>query len=193
MDDEEKEMASLQGRFLEAMNARQNNDVDAAAELLRGIIKVEPRLPEPHMELAHILICVGQLDEALTHAEEAVNALEMGGQWTDDLPENTMKSLAYGVLGEVYRLQADSDEVVFGEPEKWEDLVKRSKNAFQKAAALDENNAHAYHWGYAEHWKSQPERSIPADESIELNPGLFPMIDEVELPKASSSTGQENE
>ena len=177
MEEEEKEMAGLQTRFLEAMTARQNNDVDAAAEILRGIIKVEPRLPEPHMELAHILICVGQLDEALSHAEEAVKTLEMGGQWTDDLPENTMKSLAYGVLGEVYRLQADADDIVFGEPEKWEELVKSSKNAFQKAAALDKDNAHARHWGYSEHWEHKPEPSIEIDESLELNPSLFPVID----------------
>lgn len=144
---EDERVIALQSRFMNAMKARQKGDVDSAAELLLSIIKVEPRLPEPHMELAHILLGVEKYDDALSHAQEAVRYLEMNGQWLDDIEENVLLSMAYNILGESYRKIADQDEIVFGDAEKWEELIKSSKSAYQKAAALDPENAHANFWG----------------------------------------------
>lgn len=148
-DTESAHLDGLDQRFLSALNARRNGDLDACAELLRGVIQAEPRLAEPHMELASLLLEVQQVAEAQEHAEEAVRLLETGEPWTDDLPANVVRSLAWNLLAEALRRRADSDEVVFGDPAVFEQLMGRAKSAFGKAAALDPDNAHADHWGFA--------------------------------------------
>jgi tetratricopeptide (TPR) repeat protein len=152
MDDinrsEDALISGLQSRFFQAVQARQRGDSDGAAELLRGILKVEPRLAEPRLELANILMVAEQLDEAEENLREAIRVLEMGGQWTEDLPSDVVLSLAYGTLGEVLRRKADSDAVVFGDPGAFEGLIRESQSALKKAAALDPNNVHAGYWSY---------------------------------------------
>jgi hypothetical protein len=41
------------------------------------------------------------------------------------------------LLGEILKERASSDEVVFGDPNVFTDLVSQSRAAFQRAAALD--------------------------------------------------------
>lgn len=147
---EQLRMTGLQARFQQALLARQKDDVDGAAELLRSILAAEPRLAEPRMELAHILLNTGQHDEAEEHAREAVRTLEAGGQWTDDLDEDVMLSLAYTTLGEVLRQKADTDDIIFGDPAAFKALQSESRTLFLKASALDPENQHAVYWGFDE-------------------------------------------
>lgn len=146
--EEAQRIFTLQTRFQQALRAREEGDVDGAAELLRGVLRVEPRLAEPRLELAHILLSTQQLEEAEEHAREAVRILESGGQWTADIDEDTLLSLAYTTLGEALRVRADSDEVVFGDPEAFQALHSESRTAFLKASALDGSNEHAVYWGF---------------------------------------------
>jgi hypothetical protein len=145
-NESEEELVALQMRFKQALIARSKNDIDAAGELLRGILAVEPRLPEPHLELSNLLFTVGQHDDALVHAEEAVKLLEAGGQWTDDLPENVLMSLAYSTLGEILLHIANQDSTVFGPEEEWKKLMSRSRTVMKKAQALDPDNDHSDDW-----------------------------------------------
>ncbi len=147
-DAPESHLEGLGQRFLLAMAARDKDDLDAAAELLRSILRAEPRLGEPHMELGRILLETGQLEEAEEHAREAVRIFEAGGQWTDDLPEAVVSSMAWDLLGEVLRSKADSDEVVFGAPETFAGLMAEAKAAFLQAARLDPTNEHAITWAF---------------------------------------------
>lgn len=149
LDHESAHLQGLDQRFLAALGARQRGDVDTAAELLRGVLKVEPRLAEPHMELANLLLEAGQIDEAREHADEAVRLLEGGPPWLEDPPPHVLQSLAWNLLGEALRRKADSDEVVFGDPEVFKQLMAQSRSAFAKAAALDPTNAHADHWSFS--------------------------------------------
>jgi thioredoxin-like negative regulator of GroEL len=144
--DDDELVAALEKRFGQALDARQRGDVDGAAELLRGILKLEPRLAEPRLELAHLLIETGQVDEAEDHVREAISVLESGGRWTEDLEDEQLQSLAWGTLGEVLRRKADADDVVFGPAAAYEALVKESQDAFAKAVALDPENEHARGW-----------------------------------------------
>jgi len=146
MDADERHLEGLGDRLYLALRLREQNQVDKAAEVLRSILKVEPRLAEPRLELARLLLDTSQLDEARSETEEGIHILESGGQWTDEIPENVLSSMAYGLLGEIIRQQADADEVVFGDPESWRKLLAASEAAFAKSRELDPDNDHADYW-----------------------------------------------
>lgn len=146
MSDEQSHLEELGARFMAALRAKEAGKLDAAEDELRAILRTEPRLPEPHMELARILLDTDRLDEAESHAREALEHLEAGGQWTDELPENVVKGLAWALLAEILRRIADEDDVIFGSPEKFKRLVDESQKAFAKAAELDPSDEYAsYH------------------------------------------------
>jgi tetratricopeptide (TPR) repeat protein len=136
----------LEGRFLTALAARDAGRLDAAEDDLREILKVEPRLPEPHMELARILLDTDRLTEAEPHAREAIRWLDQGGVWTDEIPEDVVKGLAHGLLAEILRRRADEDDVLFGDPAAFHALVAESREHYRKAASYDPSDEYAsYH------------------------------------------------
>lgn len=142
----EEHLAKVTTRFLAALDLARQGDVDGAAEELRAVLRVEPRLAEPRIELARLLIATDQLEEAAEQALEAVRILEAGGRWTEDISDEVMLSLALDLQGEALRLQADRDEIVFGNPERWLELVTQARECFKRAAALDPDNEHAAWW-----------------------------------------------
>ena len=116
---EETHLEGLADRFDEAMAARRAADTDRAIDLLRGILRDEPRLAEPHLELAGILLDLEQPEEALEHAREAVRLLSQGAIWTEAVPAKVLQGLAWDTLGECLKQTADQDSVVFGPEERW--------------------------------------------------------------------------
>ena len=146
LHEDESHLAGLDQRLLDALEARRKGDVDAASELLRSILTVEPRLAEPRLELASILLEAQQLEEAEAEAREAARLLDLGGQWTEDVEPGVLRSMAWNLLAEALTRQADLDEVVFGDPERWTALMTEAREAFAKAAQLDPTNEHARHW-----------------------------------------------
>ncbi len=142
-NDAEKELEALAERFMQALAARRSQDVDRAMEILLEIMKKEPRLPEPHLELAHIHLEAGRIPEAEANAREGLSWLERGGQWVDNLEDFQIASLAHGLLGEVLSQKANTDEVVFGDPEDFAEMLAESRGHFQQAAKLDPENAYA--------------------------------------------------
>ncbi len=162
---DDSHLDGLADKFMVALNQRRAGKIDDAVKRLREILKVEPRLAEPHMELASIFLAIEKPDAAVEHAREATRLLENGSQWTDDLPENVVQSLAWNLLGEALRQVADKDEVVFGPPETWNRLMVEAKAAFKQAAELDPENAHAT-WsafGFGSEAESPEADDEPAD------------------------------
>jgi tetratricopeptide (TPR) repeat protein len=157
---DERHLKALETRFLQALEARGRGDVDGAAELLRGVLKVDPRLAEPRLELANILLETGQLVEAEDQVREALTTLQGGGRWTEDLDDSQLQSLAWGTLGEALRRRADTDDVVFGPAEAYVALVEEAERAFHKALDLDPDNEHAREWSR----RFAPGRSSTAEE-----------------------------
>jgi hypothetical protein len=84
--------------FVRALDAKEQGDIDDAEDLLREIIRREPRLAEPHMELARICLDTDRLADAEPHAREALAHLAAGGPWTDELPDNVVEALAHAAL-----------------------------------------------------------------------------------------------
>ena len=138
MESEETDaLADLQQNFLLALELNAAGKLDKAEGLLRQILKTEPRLPEPHMELARILLETDRVGEAESHAVQALEYLENPGQWTDDLQENVVQALAHALLAEAMRRRADEDDVIFGDAAEFQRLIAESKAHFAKAAELD--------------------------------------------------------
>lgn len=131
-------LATLGPRFMAAIEQREKGRVDRALDELRAILKIEPRLPEPRMELSRIYLEQDRLDDAEAEIKEAIRLLELGGQWIEDVPESVVLSLAWALLGEILKEQASTDEVVFsGDEERFTELLKASRAAFSRAHALD--------------------------------------------------------
>lgn len=137
----DRHLAALEPTFLKALDARSNGRIDTARELFADILKIEPRLAEPRMELGRIHLETGRLDDAEVELREAIRILELGGQWTMDVPEPVMLALAWALLGEILKEQAAGDDVVFGEPEVFEERIRQSRAAFARAAELDPSDS----------------------------------------------------
>lgn len=149
MDIDESERAHLEAlseRFMRALEQKDRGNIDAAEDALRAILRSEPRLAEPRLELARILLDTDRLDEAEDHAREAVSLLDTGGQWTDDLPEPVVQAIGHGTLAEILRRKADEDDVIFGDAAVFHAMVREARDHFAKAAELDPSEDYSsYH------------------------------------------------
>ncbi len=134
--------------FMEAMVMLQAGGVARGMELLQLIVRREPRLPEPHLELARIHYDAGRLDEAEVEAREGMAHLQRGGQWVDEISEDELQSLAHGLLGEILRARLDTDAVVFGGESLYRALLDDSRFHFKEATRLDPRNDHAGHHAF---------------------------------------------
>jgi len=132
----------LQELWLAAVEARQEGDDDKARKHFKEIVRKEPRLAEPHLELGHMAIADGDLAEAEAHVRLAVEQLERGNQWVDDLPADQLLSFAHNLLGEVLFARADllstSDD-----RDTFDDLWNQAADAFARAEQLDPENPDA--------------------------------------------------
>lgn len=145
---DERHLEGLPELFMEAMSARQRGDVDRALDRLSEVLRREPRLAEPRLELGRIHLDAGRLEDAEAQTREGLAILERGGQWLETLPAAELLSLAHGQLAEVLRQRADSDEVIFGDPEVWRALLAESQRHFAQASELDPQNSHASYHGF---------------------------------------------
>ena len=136
-DAEEAALQALGKRFLAALAAKDAGQIDQAEEELTAILKEEPRLPEPRMELGRILLDTERIEAAEEHARLALEHLESGGQWTEMLPENVVKSVAHALLAEILRRRLEQDAVIFGDPDTFKALLAESKSHFEQARTLD--------------------------------------------------------
>jgi tetratricopeptide (TPR) repeat protein len=143
---ETEQLEQLGQAFMEALRIKEAGSLDDAHEALTSILKQEPRLAEPRMELARILLDTDRVEEAEEHARQALGDLENHGQWVEDIGENTVLALAHALLAEALRRRADDDDIIFGDPETFAALLKESRSHFSKASELDPSDAYSsYH------------------------------------------------
>ena len=134
----EAHLEGLGEQFLKALEVRNAGRVDEAVESLLSILRIEPRLAEPRLELGRIYLETGRLEEAEAEAREAIRILDAGGAWTEDVPEELLQAMGWALLGETLKEQASSDDVVFGDdPTRFSELLAQSRVAFARAAELD--------------------------------------------------------
>ena len=151
----EKELLKvLEVKFLDAMRCHQESKLDRAEELYKAILKLEPRLVEPNLELAHIELKRGRLSEAQARTEEAIRLCGQHGHWLDNFTDDQLLSLCYSTLENILKEQSTQDEIVFGDPKEFTSLINKAKDAYKKAYRLNKDNQHAEYWGgFEESWK----------------------------------------
>lgn len=147
-DGQRELLDQLGQRFLAALDRREQGALDAAEDELRAILRAEPRLAEPRLELARILLDTDRLDDAEDHAREALEVLIGGGQWIDDLPEATVLAIAHATLAEILRRKADEDDVIFGDPDVFRAMVAEAKDHFARSAELDPSEERASYYAF---------------------------------------------
>lgn len=134
----ETHLEGLGDAFMAALRFREAGRADDALAAFAAVLRTEPRLAEPRMEIARIYLEMGRLEEAEVEAREAVRILTAGGAWTVEIPEATLLAMAWAIVGAILKEQAASDDVVFAEdPGRFADLIAQSSAAFAKAAELD--------------------------------------------------------
>lgn len=138
----EGHLTELGPRFMAALEARAAGRVDVAMESLLAILRAEPRLAEPRLELGRIYLEMGRHDDAEAEVREALRILMAGGAWTEDVPEHVVEALGWALLGEILKEQAATDEVVFGDdPARFQELIAASRAAFKRAHELDPSDS----------------------------------------------------
>jgi tetratricopeptide (TPR) repeat protein len=148
MENDSEQLVALEKQFLIAVGLRNDGQIDRAVKQFKAILTIEPRLAEPHIELAHICVDTDRLDRAESHALEAIEQLEQSGVWLDSVEENTVKAVAHALLAEILRRRADEDDVIFGDPEEFLKMVELSKKHFKIAAALDPDDTTASYYAF---------------------------------------------
>lgn len=112
-DNPELHLADLAGRFEQGLELRRKGDTKGAQKAFQDILRAEPRLAEPRLELAHIATDAGDWEEAEAQARQSVEILRSGGQWIDSLQPQELLSFATNLLGEIIvREIEDSDTLI---------------------------------------------------------------------------------
>lgn len=146
--DESALIEQLAADYLAAVQALSDGKVDQAEDLLRAIVRTEPRLPEPQLSLGRLCLDTARLDEAEERTREALKLLAELGPWTEDLDPNVVLSVAHAQLAEVLRQRLDEDDVVFGDAEVYKALTKESQEHFAKAHELDPSDETASFYAF---------------------------------------------
>jgi len=147
-EDEQERLDELSRRFLAALADKDAGRIDPAEDELHAILKVEPRLPEPRMELARILLDSDRVEEAEDHARLALEHLQAGGRWNEDVPEDTLRALAHALLAEILRRRLEEDAVIFGDPAEFKQMLAESQGHFAEARRLDPADEYANYYAF---------------------------------------------
>jgi len=166
-EDEHRALAALEPKFMTALKAIEDNRVDTAEDLLKAILIVEPRLPEPHMELARVYLAMERLEEAEEHARMAVEMLENTGPWLDGIEDEVVASLGHALLAEVLRRRLEEDDVIFGDPNEFRRLTRESQEHFATAARLDPSDETSSY--YAFFMGTPEEMNLPGASPIDVD------------------------
>jgi len=143
---EAAQLEALGKQFFLALEKKDAGDFDGALQEFQAILKVEPRLAEPRMELARMLLDLDRTQDAEEHARQALEDLENHGQWVDTIDENQILALAHAILAEALRRRVEEDDVIFGDPEQFKALLVESRTHFNTASELDPSDEYSsYH------------------------------------------------
>ena len=142
----EHHLVPLGTRLETAFTLRGDGKNDEAEEILRDVLRTDPRLAEPRLELAHIAAARQDWEEAIEQARAAVAILRGGGQWTADLQPAQMLSFGINLLAEVIYRELQDGDLIFRDPAAFAARWNEAAALFEEAVRTDPRNEDARHW-----------------------------------------------
>ncbi len=142
-DHPEEHLEAQIARWEQAMALRSAGQDDKAEALLREILKAEPRLAEPRLELVHIHAGRSEWQEAQAQAQFAIGVLRAGGQWLEALEPDVLLSFALNLLAEVLVRPLEEGDLFLEDRAAFSAQWNRAAVLFQEAHRLDPTNSDA--------------------------------------------------
>lgn len=130
----------LEKIFLEAVEANNAGRADDALRLFKEILAEEPRMSEPRLEIASILLRRGDLEEAEAQAREGLDYVERGWRWLENLTDEQLLAHACNLLGEILKQRSVSDAVMRQGEAAMRQLWKEAGELFERGAEADPEN-----------------------------------------------------
>ena len=143
LDLPEPHLTALEGAFHDALEMHRKGKRDACLVALKDILRREPRLAEPRLEMASLYLEMGRLDDAEAEAREGLRILDAGGQWTLDIPDNVLLAHACDLLAETLRQKLGEDDVIFGDADAYQQITAETRSLYQRALELNPNDEDA--------------------------------------------------
>jgi tetratricopeptide (TPR) repeat protein len=136
-------LKALESKMRLAMSAREQGKDGEARELFEAVLKEEPRLAEPRLELAHMAALTEDWDEAQTQARLAVEILKRGGQWTQDVEPEVLLGFAINLLGELVVRPLEEGDLFLTDRPLFDASWNEASRLFALALEADPDNVEA--------------------------------------------------
>lgn len=143
MEVDHEQLMALEPKMRRALNAREQGNNAEARKLFGAILKEEPRLAEPRLELAHMAALTEDWDEAQSQARLAVEILKRGGQWTHDVEPKVLLGFALNLLGELMVRPLEEGDLFLTDRPRFDACWNEASVLFGLAMAADPSNVDA--------------------------------------------------
>ncbi len=136
---------TLERTFARAVAAHNEGLDEEALKLFKQVLALEPRLPEPRLEVALILLRCGELEEADAQAREALAHLEKGWRALDTLSDDQLMAHGCNLLAEIIKERIATGEILHADPGILRKLWREAEQLVERAARLDPDNQDIMH------------------------------------------------
>ena len=143
MRSDKDQLAELEPKMRMAMTAREQGKDGEARKLFESILQSEPRLAEPRLELAHMAAIAEDWDEAQTQARLAVDILQRGGQWTEDVAPKVLLGFALNLLGELIVRPLEEGDLFLTNRAEFNARWNEASEVFARCLEADPENVDA--------------------------------------------------
>jgi len=143
MESDRDQLAGLEPKMRMAMSAREQGKESEAKKLFEEVLQAEPRLAEPRLELAHMAAMAEDWEEAQTQARLAVEILERGGQWTEDVEPAVLLGFALNLLGELIVRPLEEGDLFLTDRPRFNASWNEASAMFARAIEADSENVDA--------------------------------------------------
>ncbi|MEE2830290.1 MAG: tetratricopeptide repeat protein [Myxococcota bacterium] len=140
---DEEGLADLVPKLKRALALRAEGEDDKARALFEEVLRVEPRIAEARLELAHFAAMQGDWEEGQAHARLAIEILRRDGQWTEDVEPNVLLSFALNLLGELLVRPLEEGDLFLTDRPRFDATWNEASALFDAAVELDSNNVDA--------------------------------------------------
>ena len=143
LESDRDQLAELEPKLRMALAALEQGKENEAKKLFEEILQAEPRLAEPRLELAHMAAIAEDWEEAQSQARLAVEILERGGQWTEDVEPAVLLSFALNLLGELIVRPLEEGDLFLTNRPRFNSSWNEASEMFAKALEADDGNVDA--------------------------------------------------